>query len=50
MEVAYANVLHIKSVAESIGQTLEDYLSPEDYTPPVPYTVVGGVVMLQQAA
>ena len=50
MEVAYANVLHIKAVAESIGQTLEDYLLPEDYTPPVPYTIVSGVVILQQPA
>jgi hypothetical protein len=39
MEIAGTNVVHIAAVASMIGKTLADYLAPEDYTPPVPYTV-----------
>jgi hypothetical protein len=39
MEIAGTNVQHIAMVATMIGKTLHDYLAPEDYTPPVSYTI-----------
>lgn len=39
MQVAGANVAHIAAVAVMIGKTLHDYILPEDYMPPQPYTI-----------
>lgn len=36
---ANATVTLISTVAASLGQTLDDYLKPEEYTPPLPYTI-----------
>jgi hypothetical protein len=38
MQIAGANLQHIAAVAVMIGKTLHDYLLPEDYVPPLPYT------------
>jgi len=39
MEIAGTNVQHIAMVATMIGKALHDYLLPEDYVPPRPYTI-----------
>jgi hypothetical protein len=39
MQIAGTNVQHIATVAAMIGKTLHDYLLPEDYVPPRPYTL-----------
>ncbi len=39
MQIAGTNVAHIATVAAMIGKTLHDYLHPDDYVPPRPYTI-----------
>lgn len=38
MQIAGANKDNIEALAIIDGQTLNDYLAPEEYTPPVAYT------------
>jgi hypothetical protein len=44
--VGWANKENIKTFAQIQGLTLDDLLSPDDYTPPRQYTVSGGVVTI----
>jgi hypothetical protein len=38
MQIAGENVEHIAALAAIDGKTLNDFLDPSEYTPPVPYT------------
>ena len=39
MQIAGENVEHIQALAAIDGKALNDFLSPSEYVPPLPYTV-----------